>query len=40
MKTSFEIFKEVTGHDFTLKKSASAFFALNEHVQLNHFECH
>lgn len=32
MKTSFEVFKEVTGHDFILKKSASAFLALNEPV--------
>lgn len=33
MKTSFEVLlKDVTGHAFILKKSASAFFALNEHV--------
>ena len=41
VKTSFETFLEVTGHDFILeKKLASAFSELNEHTLLNLLECH
>lgn len=37
MKISFETLKNVTGHDFILKKIASEFSGVNEHITKSFF---